>query len=432
MSETSLQRLHKFIDASPTPAHCAQTAAAWLHAVGFQELDPRSAPTPLQPGRGYTVTQGGAMLAFRVGAKSPTEAGFVMQAAHTDSPNLRVKPQPYVRAHGYIRLGVEVYGGAILGTWTDRDLGLAGQVVLRDGAGQRTALVDLRRPLCRVPNLAIHLNRAVNTDGLKLNEQTHLPALFAMDTQDEAPLHTLLATELGVAASDILAWDLSLVDLAAPVVSGARGEFFHAPRLDNQASCHAGLEALMATLDRDLPDHTCVLALFDHEEVGSQSERGAGGRALEHLLQRIVRDHEQPSVGGLERALAHSALVSTDMTHAQHPAWPEKSEPQHQPVLNGGPAIKQNANQRYGTTSETAARFLRAAERASVPVQWFVNRTDLACGSTVGPILGAGLGVATVDVGNPMLSMHSIRELCGTADHERMIATLTEWFAPSA
>jgi aspartyl aminopeptidase len=425
-----IDRFRAWLDASPTSFHAAAEAARLLAAAGYTALDEAGPPEALAPGARRYVLRAGSLLAFRVGTRNPAEAGFRMVAAHTDSPNLRIKPRPHLREHGYVRLGVEPYGGVIHATWVDRDLGIAGRVYVRDGAGQRAVLVDLRRPLCRIPTLAIHLNRAVNDEGLKLNPQKDLPALLAQaDDKAAEPLHALLAEAAGVAPEALLAWDLSLYDLTPATVSGLNGEFLHSARLDNLGSCHAGLEALLAAGEGPVPDTTAVLALFDHEEIGSTSERGAQSAWLEHVLDRVVRDGAGPNAGGLPRALANSWLVSADMAHAVHPAFADKHDPEHMPRLNAGPVIKQHTSQRYGTEAEGAAFFLRLCEAAGVPCQWFVNRSDLACGSTVGPLVAARLAVRTVDVGNPMLSMHSAREMCGTQDQPRMAAAMAQFFA---
>jgi aspartyl aminopeptidase len=430
LSDSILDRFRAYLDASPTPFHAAATAASWLEAVGYTRLDDGAAPEPLAPGDKRYVARAGSIVAFRVGAAPPPEAGFRIVAAHTDSPNLRVKPNALVRGHGYVRLGVEVYGGVLQATWTDRDLGLAGRVFLRDGDGHREVLVDLRRPLCRVPNVAIHLNREVNRKGLVLNAQTQLPAVLALSDDGAAdPLRELLAEEIGCAPEDLLTWDLMLYDLTPAAVSGASGEFLHSARLDNLASCHAGLEGLLAATVRDVPRCTSVLALFDHEEIGSTTERGANGRLLESVLRRIAEHAAPTAAGGLERALVHTTLVSADMAHAVHPGFADKHDGEHMPKLNAGPVIKLNQNHRYSTEGDTSSLFLRLCERAGVPYQWFVNRSDLACGSTVGPMVSARLGVRGVDVGNPMLSMHSAREACGTADQPWMAAVLTEYLA---
>jgi aspartyl aminopeptidase len=433
MVNAVLDRFRSFLDASPTSFHAASVAASLLEEAGYVALDESAAPEALPAGARRYVLRSGSLVAFRVGTQNPVEGGFRLTAAHTDSPNLRVKPRPHLRDHGYVRLGVEPYGGVMLATWADRDLGIAGRVIVRDGAGQRAVLVDLRRPLCRIPTLAIHLNRQVNDEGLKFNAQKDLPALFALSEDKTAePLRELLAEAAGVGSGDVLAWDLALYDLTPAVISGVNGEFLHSARLDNLASCHAGLEALLASDALDLPASTAVLALFDHEEIGSTSERGAQSAWLEHLLERIVRDAAGTSAGGLPRALTKSWLVSADMAHAVHPAHGDKHDGEHMPKLNAGPVVKQHTAQRYGTEADGAAFFFRLCEKAEVPAQWFVNRSDLACGSTVGPLVAARLGVRAVDVGNPMLSMHSAREMCGTADHARMIAALREFLGGMA
>ncbi len=432
MNADLLTRFLTFLDHSPTPWHAVATAAAALDAAGFSELDEGAAPSPLHPGHLGYLRRGGTILAFRIGGAPIEEAGIRLVSAHTDSPNLRVKPQPALYEKGYVRLGVEVYGGVLQATWTDRDLGLAGQVFVRDSRpgfrGQRGVLVDLRRPICRIPNLAIHLNRAVNDEGLKLNPQTQLPAVFALGEKGPDPLRALLSADLGCDPADVLTWDLCLFDLARPTLGGASNEFIFSGRLDNLGSSHAALEGMIAAATGDLPAATSVIALFDHEEVGSTTARGASGRLLASTLERIVRDaaldHALPSRGGLGRAMAHSWHISADMAHAVHPGWPDKHDAQHMPLLNRGPVIKQNSSQRYGTEAETAAMLVRLFEAAEVPSQWFVNRADLACGSTVGPIVAAQLGIRTADVGNPMLSMHSAREMGGSADHAWMIAAM--------
>jgi aspartyl aminopeptidase len=432
-----VRRFLDFLDRSPTPYHAVENAARALHAAGFVELQEGSAPFPLPPGhRGY-VRRSGTLIAFRMGSAPMEEAGFRVVSAHTDSPNLRIKPQPITRTQGYVRLGVEVYGGVILATWTDRDLGLAGQVFVRgasDGAPARRALVDIRRPLCRIPNLAIHLNRQVNEEGLKLNAQTQLQAVLTLDPtgskagdKSDDPLRALLAAEIGCGAADILSWDLMLFDLTTPTIGGLNDEFLFSARLDNLGSSHAALEAMLATGPGAA---TAVVALHDHEEIGSHTARGASGRLLEGVLTRLLRDSEAdaalPRRGGLERAVAHSWHLSADMAHAVHPAWSDKHDPDHMPRLNHGPVIKQNASQRYGTEGETSAHALQLCGD-DLPYQWFVNRSDLACGSTVGPLVAAQLALRTVDVGNPMLSMHSAREMCGTHDQDPMVRLMTRF-----
>lgn len=419
---TLIDRFRAYLDASPSPQHAAANAATTLAMAGYEALDERAAPVPLEAGGRYFVQRNGSIVAFRVGSVPAAEAGFRLLAAHTDSPNLRIKPNAVSVKHGYTRLGVETYGGVLQATWADRDLGIAGQVALRDGSVQ---LVNLSRPLCRIPNLAIHLNRGVNKDGLVLNAQTALPPVLALAADaGERPLHGLLAEALGCKADDVLTWDLGLYDLTDAAVSGLNGEFLHSARLDNLASCHAGLEALSIASKIDTPAQTAVLGLFDHEEIGSRTSRGAQSRLLQEVLERVVRDGPQAE-GGLSRALANSWLISADMAHAVHPAYGDKHDGDHMPKLGAGPVIKRNANWRYGTEADSSALIIGLCDEVEAPYQWFVNRSDLSCGSTVGPIVASNLGVRTVDIGNPMLSMHSAREMCGTADHEPMVRLMS-------
>jgi len=414
--------LLRYIDASPTPWHCAAHSAERLSAHGFRHL--REEDTfAATAGDGFFVVRDGAIIAVRVGSESPSEAGFRLIGAHTDSPNLRLKPNPEVSKAGYRTLGVEVYGGALNYSWLDRDLGIAGRVFVRgEGPIPTTRLVDLRRPLCRIPSLAIHLNREVNTDGLKLNTQQHLAPMFGMaGGKDEASaLMSLLSVAAQVEVERILAWDLALVDVLPSSLGGLDEAFVFAPRLDNQASCHAALSALIAAKPSK---STQVICLYDHEEVGSLSTAGADGPLVELILRRLCGDGAE----GFHRAMAKSWHVSADMAHAVHPNYEDRHEPQHKPVLNGGPVIKSNSNQRYATTGEGAALFTALAQDAGVPIQKFVTRTDLACGTTIGPIAAAKLGVRTVDVGNPMLSMHSAREQAGSHDVGRMVAIMTRF-----
>ena len=430
--DPQITRFVDYLDASPTPFHAVSQAATLLESHGFRRLDPSSEPRALNVGARCYVQEGGHLVAFQMGREPVVEAGWRIVATHTDSPNLRLKPQPLVRNNGYVRLGVEVYGGVQIPTWVDRDLGLAGLVHIRDGHNVASRLIDIRRPLCRIPTLAIHLNREVNTKGLVLNANKHLPAVLSLDTGDDGddPLRELLAAELDVAPGDVLTFDLMLYDLQPPTVAGSRNEFVHSARLDNLASTHAGLEALVASLrDDEPPATTNVLAMFDHEEIGSQTSRGANSRALDNVLRATLRDAELQGAGTYSRALANSFLVSADMAHAVHPGWADKHDQQHMPKLNAGPVIKTNANKRYATEGETSALWVMLCERVEVPVQWYSHRADLRCGSTVGPMLAARLGVRTIDVGNAMLSMHSVREQCGALDHPMMIKAMSAFYS---
>lgn len=413
-----------FIDASPTPYHAVAETARRLEAAGYQRLD-EGAAWSVDPGlRGYVV-RGGSLIAFERGAGDPAEAGFRLVGAHTDSPNLRLKPNPEREAHGIRILAAEPYGGVLLHTWLDRDLGLAGRVVLRaSGGGTRTALVRIDRPVLRVPNLAIHLQRELRTDGLQLNPHEHMSPFFGLD--DAADLRALLRAELGQDAGEILSWDLMTYDLAPSAIGGADESFVFAPRLDNLASCHAGLCALTGAEDAEAAAFTRVLALWDHEEVGSRTASGAGGPFLRDVLERLAAPGE-----GLARAVSKSALVSADMAHAVHPHYEVKHDPQHMPKLGEGPVIKVNTNQSYASDAETVGLFAALCDDVSVAYQRFVNRSDLACGSTIGPITATRLGIPTVDVGNPMLSMHSAREMAATADVEPMVRVMRAFFGTS-
>jgi aspartyl aminopeptidase len=422
---TLTRSLLSYVEASPTPFHAVAEARARLAAHGFTALDERDAWKLEAGARHVVVRHDSTLVAFALGSAPPAEAGFLLIGAHTDSPNLRLKPRGELNRNGFRQFAVEVYGGVLLHTWLDRDLSLAGRVFV--AGEEQPRLLRMTRPLCRVPSLAIHFDREVNERGLVLHKQNHLPPLVGLGGGDEGWLNALLAAELGVPADAIVGADLMLHDAVPPCVSGVDGEFVHAPRLDNLASCHAALEALCAAAP-GRPAPTLVIALYDHEEVGSQSAEGASSAFLWSLLERIVR-----TTGGtaedVHRALARSLCVSADMAHGVHPNYADLHEPQHAPKLGGGPVIKLNSNQRYATNGATALRFERAAQAAGVPVQRFVMRSDLPCGSTIGPITAARLGVATVDVGNPMLSMHSIRELASSQDQAAMVAALSALFA---
>lgn len=413
-----------FIEAAPTPYHAVAEVASRLSKAGFRRLSERDS-WALAPGElGFMVRGGGSIAAFRLGQKSPADAGFVIVGAHTDSPNLRLKPNAELTANGYEQLSIEVYGGVLLHTWLDRDLGLAGRVVLEDGS---TRLVKLPGSFCRVPSLAIHLNRDVNSAGLQLNAQTQMLPLAALQLDAGGlELGERLASALGggVDARAILSSDLCLFDTQSPALGGARGELIFAARLDNLASCHAAISALLAAGDADA---TRVVVLYDHEEVGSESATGAGSPLLESLLSRLLACYPASS-DGFARALAGSLLISADMAHAVHPNYPDKHDKQHRPLLGKGPVLKVNVSQRYATDGPTAARFRAACARARVEPQTFVSRNDIGCGSTIGPISAAGLGIRTVDVGGPMLSMHSIREMAASADVAPMIHVLTALF----
>lgn len=419
-----------YIDASPSPFHAVAETVRRLEAAGFTELRELDAWT-LRPGGKHYVTRADAsVIAFRVGDRSPVETGFRIVGAHTDSPNLRLKPNASAGKEGYAQLGVEIYGGVLLYTWLDRDLGVAGRLVVEEPDGTFTRrLARLPGAVCRVASLAIHLDREVNDKGLVLNKQQHMVPILGLGEGlvGVQRLLAALAATCGVDPASVRGYDLGLHDVTPSSIGGQDDAFVFAGRLDNLASCHAATAALVAAPER--APATRLIALFDHEEIGSESAQGAAGPFLRDVLDRIVEATDREARSGLARAIAASFCVSSDMAHAVHPNWPDKHEGRHMPKIGKGPVVKTNVQQRYATDGASAARFKALAREADVGIQDFVTRTDLACGSTIGPITAARLGIATVDVGNPMLSMHSVRELCGAADVGAMIAILSRLFA---
>ncbi|MFT4572466.1 MAG: aspartyl aminopeptidase [Hyphomicrobiaceae bacterium] len=422
-----------YLDVSPTPYHAVAESAQRLEKAGYQRLFEGDAWS-LDPGdRCYVVRGGGSIAAFEIGADDPARAGLRVIGAHTDSPNLRIRPGADRESEGYRQLTVEPYGGVLLHTWMDRDLSIAGRVVLAtddESDRTRTVLVDFARPLVRVPNLAIHLNRELATDGLKLNPQEHLLPLLGLE--GAGSLAELLVEDLerigesGVEANDILAFDLMTYDTQGATISGANGEFIHSARLDNLASCHAAITALLRAGSNGEGAASRIVILSDHEEVGSRTASGAAGSFLADVCTRIAGSLEMDNES-TARMFARSWIASADMAHAVHPNYSGRHDPQHKPVLGGGPVLKTNANQAYATAAPGAARFISCCRSVGVEAQHFTSRADQGCGSTIGPITATRLGVETVDIGNPMLSMHSCREMSGSADVEPMIAVLANW-----
>ncbi|MBU1689572.1 MAG: M18 family aminopeptidase [Gammaproteobacteria bacterium] len=426
-ARTAAHELIDFIDASPSPWHAVASAEARLLANGFTRLEEGERWQLAAGGRYYAVRGGASMIAFVLGSRPMAETGFRIVGAHTDSPGLRLKPKAALAGDGLARLGVEVYGGPILATFTDRDLSLAGRVVLRTASGQETRLLRFERPLVRLPNLAIHMNREVNEQGLKLNKQTELPLILGLlgEGEDaEVQLRKLLADKVQGEATDLLSWELNVYDAQKGCLWGAKEEFIASRQLDNLASSYAALAALIMT---EQPTATCVAAFFDHEEVGSESATGAGGSFVNDVLTRIGFQAELDEEDR-RRAMARSFFISADMAHAYNPNFPNAYEPGHKVMVNGGPVIKTNVNQRYTTNAETSARFMGLCEKAGVPHQQYAHRSDLGCGSTIGPMVAAQLGVASVDVGSPMWAMHSARESAGVHDLAYMNAALAAAF----
>ncbi|MET1077463.1 MAG: M18 family aminopeptidase [Pseudomonas sp.] len=423
MREELNQGLIDFLEASPTPFHATAALALRLEAAGYQHLDEREAWSGLAGGRYYVTRNDSSIIALQLGKRAPLEGGIRLVGAHTDSPCLRVKPQPELQRLGFLQLGVEVYGGALLAPWFDRDLSLAGRVTFRRDGQVESRRIDFKRPLAIIPNLAIHLNREAN-QGWAINAQNELPPILAQLVGDEpydfrALLADQLAREHELNADAVLDYELSFYDTQRAAVIGLNGDFIAGARLDNLLSCYAGLQALLAAS----PEESCVLVCTDHEEVGSSSACGADGPMLEQVLRRLL-----PGDEAFVRIIQKSLLVSADNAHGIHPNYAERHDANHGPKLNAGPVIKVNSNQRYATSSETAGFFRHLCLAEEVPVQSFVVRSDMGCGSTIGPITASQLGVRTVDIGLPTFAMHSIRELAGSHDLAHLVKVLTAFY----
>ncbi|MFF4539654.1 M18 family aminopeptidase [Streptomyces aureus] len=402
--------LMSFLAASPTPYHAVATAAERLEKAGFRQVAETDAWEGTSGGK--YVLRGGAIIAWYVPKGAEAHTPFRIIGAHTDSPNLRVKPLPDTGAHGWRQVAVEIYGGPLLNSWLDRDLGLAGRLSLRDGS---TRLVDIDRPLLRVPQLAIHLDRSVN-DGLKLDKQRHLQPVWGLGDAREGDLISFLEEESGVPAGQVTGWDLMTHSVERPAYLGRDNELLAGPRMDNLLSVHAATAALaaVATADSGL-SYIPVLAAFDHEENGSQSDTGADGPLLGSVLERSVFARGG-SYEDRARAFAGTVCLSCDTGHAVHPNYAERHDPTHHPRVNGGPILKVNVNNRYATDGSGRSVFAAACEKAGVPFQSFVSNNSMPCGTTIGPITAARHGITTVDIGVAILSMHSARELCGSED----------------
>jgi aspartyl aminopeptidase len=416
--------LLSFLQHSPTPFHAVQTMATRLKAEGFEQLKEADDWQISSRGRYFVVRNGSSIVAFKGGEQSLLENGLRMVGAHTDSPCLKVKPQPELIKSGYFQLGVEVYGGALLNPWFDRDLSLAGRVSFKTSEGElRSALVDFKRPIATIPSLAIHLDREANKNK-SINAQTDIVPILMQCDQQTMDFRQILVEQLLVQHPDckveeVLDYELSFYDTQPPAITGFQQEFIASARLDNLLSCYIGLQALLAESDQH-----CLLVCNDHEEVGSQSAEGAQGPMLRSIIQRMVDNHQD-----LTRVLQKSSMISVDNAHGVHPNFADKHDGNHGPLLNKGPVIKVNANQRYASNSETSSLFRHWSDDVDEAVQSFVVRTDMACGSTIGPITASGLGVRTLDIGVPTFAMHSIRELAGSKDSYALCKILTRFNA---
>lgn len=430
-----INRLLKFLDASPVNFLAARNIACELEQNGYRRLDPQQPLGELKAGdKVYVTKNDSSVYAFRLGRKPLAETGFHMICAHSDSPTFRVKPHAEMTGEGrLVRLNTEVYGGPILSTWFDRPLTLAGRVIVRgkDAMSPETMLMHVRRPLLQISNLAIHFNRQVN-DGVKLSKQKDmLPLLGLINDELEQGnlLMNVIVEELSkqrpVSHEDILDFDLYLADTQPACTFGVHDEFISSGRLDDLSMCFAGLEALIAAPESDT---TQVLAIFDNEETGSQTKQGAGSPFLASMLMRIARQQsgtEEAYWQAVERAF----MISADNAHAFHPNYAEKYDPTNHPMLGGGPAIKFNASQKYASDAVSAAIFAEICRKAGVPCQRFVNHSDVAGGSTLGNILASTVPLRGVDMGNAILGMHSFRETGSVADHEYCVRAFTEFYS---
>ena len=412
--------LLSFLDASPTPFHAALNLASRLKQAGFEEVKEQEAWS-LKSGQGYYLLRNdSSILAWR--QPESYDAGLRLVGAHTDSPCLKVKPTPELHRTKYHQLGVEVYGGALLNPWLDRDLSLAGRVSFLDHAGElQHQLVDFETAIGTIPSLAIHLDRDANA-GRTVNAQLHLPVLLGQG-DEKLDIRVMLAEKLNAAGAQVeqvLDYELSFYDTQPAALIGLKREFLASARLDNLLSCFIGLQGLLHAE----VGQAQVLICTDHEEIGSQSACGAAGPMMEQWLERVMPNNEERN-----RALAASMLISADNAHGVHPNYADKHDENHGPILNRGPVIKLNANQRYATNSETSATFKQLALQEEVEVQAFVVRSDMGCGSTIGPITSAEVGVRTVDIGVPQFAMHSIRELAGVTDAHSLYRILKRFYA---
>jgi len=431
----------EFVNASPTPFHAVSVAAGRLEKSGFSKLREQDEWNLKEGGKYYFTRNQSSLVAFALPPKWKAGTGISCVATHVDSPNLHIRPTSKKSTQGYLQVGVETYGGGLWHTWLDRDLSVAGRVVVTNDNGSEFAsrLVKVNKPILRIPNLAIHLDGSANT-SFTFNKQTEfIPILGQVAEKFNEPkkggvgtssatsdnhhpaLLALLAQELSVAPEHIAELDLSLYDTQPSVLGGIDNEFIFSPRMDNLVSSFCAVEAL-AEGSHNSEGNVSAIALFNHEEVGSSSTSGAGGSLLPFLIQRL-----SPDKSAHAQSVAKSFLISADMTHGIHPSYPSKHEENHQPLLNGGIAVKVNHQQRYASDAIGVFLVRKLVERKGGQVQEFVARNDMRCGSTVGPTLSL-TGIRTVDVGNPMLSMHSCREMASSHDVQSAIDLFTSLF----
>jgi len=420
-----------FVNASRSPFHAVDSAKKLLDKGGFVELHEKERWALKNGGRYYYTRNQSALIAFSVGSKFVAGNGFSIIGAHTDSPCLKVKPISNTGGSGFLQVGVSTYGGGLWHTWFDRDLTLAGRVIINspDHKASESRLVYINRPILKIPNLAIHLDRSVN-DGFKFNAENHLKPLLEtsvraqFETKSDAPhnnsLLNLLSSTLGVEVSQISNFELCLCDFQDSCLGGINQEFIFSPRLDNLLHCFTGIRALIDSLEDgsiEKDESVRMVTLFDNEEVGSRSAYGAMSPMLVEAIERINCSlFGKVSLEETWISKRKSFFVSTDMAHAVHPNYPEKHEANHRPAMHKGPVIKINLETRYATNSESEFLLEMIAKNNKIPIQKFCVRNDMGCGTTIGPIVSGDSGIRTVDLGNPQLSMHSIREMCGVDD----------------
>jgi aspartyl aminopeptidase len=403
--------LCNFLNNSPTPFHAVANMAKELEGAGFLRLEEAASWQLQQPGKYFVTRNNSSLIAFQVSDTTSLQKGFRMVGSHTDSPCLKLKPQPELNRLGYVQLGVEVYGGALLGPWFDRDLSIAGRVNYLDSKEQlQSCLLDFKKPVAVIPSLAIHLDREVNQKR-SINPQTDLPPIIFQHK--------------GEGSVDVLDFELSLYDVNPPALVGLKEEFIASARLDNLLSCYIGLHSLLESTGQA----NKLVVFTDHEEVGSSTAAGAAGNFLTSVIARLNEQLYEGTSESMHRFLNRSFFVSVDNAHGIHPNFADKHDSKHGPLLNAGPVIKFNVNQRYATNSETSAYFRKVCAEVDVPLQSFVVRSDMGCGSTIGPLIATELGLPTLDIGVPTFAMHSIRELAGSKDTHYLNRALTHFFS---
>jgi aspartyl aminopeptidase len=411
--KNEIKELVLFLEKSPTAAHCVHTSAEVLTKSGFTELFMHEQWSLSSGGKYFVVDSGSTLAAFITGRRPSAETGFRIIGTHTDSPGFRLKPEPFAYREGLSTLGVEIYGSPIVASWFDRDLGLAGTVSFMENDCLATRLFRIDTPVLRFPSPAIHLNRKVNSDGFKANAEDQLLLVLGDEEDDYDALKKLIAQSAGIHEQQIVDYSGNVFDLQKPELNGIKNNYLVSQGIDNRASTHAALSAILKT---GAPDSTAVIFLFDNEEIGSQTVNGAASPFMERVLERISGSRER-----YFQACSRSLNLSADCVHAVHPGWADRHSKLSRPKLNSGPAVKMSAGGSYASSARTSAYFVRCAEVAESPVQKFVSRADGKSGKTLGPIAATGTGIPTVDVGSPMFSMHSVREMAGTIDHRNMV-----------